>query len=226
MRTTKPISTISYNTSEFLENMLNELIKAHKVAFWCYIEHIGEALEDGTIEKNHKHVYIEPNVKIDTMDLQDMSKELDPLKPDKPLKCVEFRPSKWVDWVWYTLHDVWYLSTKFETKQYSYTKQDYKYSDEAEFEERYNRAIHSSDIHQQQALLEALGRYTAGQLAMMGMVKPQQAIQLAAFENLLNKGRSHVAYEKEIEDRIKKLEELEKNAGFREVEENPFEEIE
>lgn len=70
MRTSKPISTISYNSPEFLTLKLNEWMKKGLVAYWCFILHKGETLDDGTVEKDHIHVFIEPNKTVDTLSLQ------------------------------------------------------------------------------------------------------------------------------------------------------------
>ena len=56
MKTTKPISTISYNTPEFLENKLNELLANGLISFFAYILHEPE--EDET--KRH---LVYPNLK-------------------------------------------------------------------------------------------------------------------------------------------------------------------
>ena len=62
MKTSKPFSTISYNTADFLSVKLNDLVNRRKIAFWAYVEHLPEEDE----KKAHKHLYIVPNGQINT----------------------------------------------------------------------------------------------------------------------------------------------------------------
>lgn len=126
MKTTKPISTISYNTYPYLTLRLRELLKARKIAFFCLIQHKGEDDEGGL--KDHIHLYIEPAVSIQTVDLQDFFVEPCP-GSELPLKCIPFRSSDFSNWYLYVLHDVQYLQTKGLTKKYHYTDSDILTSD-------------------------------------------------------------------------------------------------
>ena len=107
MATQNPISTISYNTEKFLVEKLEAWKKAHIIQAYMYIMHKGE---DG--DKDHIHLRIEPNRRIDPMDL---SEELKEYKPGmkKPLGCRPFRPSKEEDWFLYVVHDPEYLKLKY-----------------------------------------------------------------------------------------------------------------
>lgn len=107
MATQKPISTISYNTEPFLREKLNSWVSAHIIQAYQYICHKGE---DG--DKDHIHLRIEPNKKLDPMDLMEQLKEY-PLGSKKPLGCRPFRPSKEEDWFLYAVHDDQYLSLKY-----------------------------------------------------------------------------------------------------------------
>lgn len=120
MKTIKPISTISYNSKNFLVLKLNELLKAHKISFWCFIFHKAEVDE----KKDHFHLYIEPNTRLDTMDLQDELKEI-VIGSDKPLGCINFHSSKFADWYYYSMHYKPYLAGKNESRQYSYCRADF-----------------------------------------------------------------------------------------------------
>ncbi len=106
MATSKPISTISYNSEEFLKQRLDEWYKQHLIQCYQYIKHKGE---DG--DKNHIHLRIEPNKTLDPMDLTQMLREPDP-KHDKPLGCRPWRPAKEEDWFLYAIHDKQYLKLK------------------------------------------------------------------------------------------------------------------
>lgn len=107
MATQKPISTISYNSEIFLKEKLDNWIKAHIIQTYMYICHKGE---DG--DKDHIHVRIEPNKKLDPMDLQSQLLEYK-IGNDKPLGCRPFRPSKEEDWILYAVHDETYLKLKY-----------------------------------------------------------------------------------------------------------------
>jgi hypothetical protein len=107
MATQKPISTISYNTKSFLLEKLKTWYEAHTIQAYMLIFHKGE---DG--DKDHFHVRIEPNKKLDPMDLTEMLKEYSP-DNSKPLGCRPWRPSKEEDWYMYVVHDKEYLNIKY-----------------------------------------------------------------------------------------------------------------
>jgi len=189
MRTSKPISTISYNSPEFLKDKLNEWVKKGLIAYWCFISHKGETLDDGTVEKDHIHVFLEPNKTVDTLALQFDSQEFDAEHPDKPFKCIHFQSSKYDEWTWYVLHDAMYLAMHLESRQYEYTKDDFVYSDEDEFEDRYQRAIHSSDVVKKLKVHTAYANgYRASDMAYQGLIMPQNAVQFMAFDKLFEEG--------------------------------------
>lgn len=108
MATQKPISTISYNTEPFLKEKLDTWYKAHIIQSYQYICHKGEAGD-----KDHIHVRIEPNKRIDPMDLQEQLREYQ-IGKEKPLGVRPFRPSKEEDWFLYAVHDKEYLKTKYK----------------------------------------------------------------------------------------------------------------
>lgn len=122
MRTTKAISTISFNTPSFLELKLEELTKAKKISFWAYILHQPEDDEGG--RKEHMHVFVVPSKMIQTDDLKEEFKEFDPSHPDKPRGCISWNSSKFDPWYMYILHDKRYLASKGQSRKYQY------YSDE------------------------------------------------------------------------------------------------
>lgn len=107
MATQKPISTISYNTEPFLKEKLETWLNAHIIQAYQYICHKGE---DG--DKDHIHLRIEPNKKLDPMDLIEQLREYQ-LGKDKPLGCRPFRTSKEEDWILYAVHDEQYLKFKY-----------------------------------------------------------------------------------------------------------------
>lgn len=128
MRTTKPISTISFNTPDFLRLKLGELLKCGRVSFWAFIVHKPEDDEGG--KKQHCHVYIEPSKMLQTDDLKHELLEFDPLFPDKPKGCISFNSSKFDPWYLYALHDKRYLSSKGQSRRFHYVHDDIISSDD------------------------------------------------------------------------------------------------
>ena len=108
MATQKPISTISYNSEAFLREKLDEWYQAHIIQAYMYICHQGE---DG--DKDHIHVRIEPNKRIDSMELTELLREYPLGNSCKPLGCRPWRSSKEEDWFLYAVHDKDYLKLKY-----------------------------------------------------------------------------------------------------------------
>lgn len=130
MKTTKPISTISYNSEAYFELKMNELLKAGIISFWAFIKHDGEINDEVRDAKDHIHAYIEPAKSIQTEDLRKMLQEIDFMNPGKPLGCMPFNSSKFQDWYLYSIHDIDYLASKGLVKQFYYSLDDVKTSDE------------------------------------------------------------------------------------------------
>ena len=91
MATQKPISTISYNSEAFLKEKLDSWVNAHIIQCYQYICHKGE---DG--DKDHIHLRIEPNKKLDPMSLTEELKEYQ-IGKEKPLGVRPWRPSSEAD---------------------------------------------------------------------------------------------------------------------------------
>lgn len=116
MRTTKPTSTISYNSMGFLLGVLDRLVENGVIQFYALIKHLPEEDEN----KEHIHVYLEPAKAVDTLWLRKQFIEADPEHPENPLGCMPMQASKWVDWYWYDLHDRAYLAAKGMSRKYHY----------------------------------------------------------------------------------------------------------
>lgn len=123
MATSRPISTISYNTLPFLRSRLEVLISNHKIQAYMYIFHKGE---DG--DKDHVHLRIVPNTRLDPMELTEFFKEPDLHFPqNKPLGVRPWRPSQEEDWLLYAVHDKSYMKLKYSDDPHE--KLEYKDSD-------------------------------------------------------------------------------------------------
>lgn len=135
MRTTKPISTISYNTAEYLYLKLSEL-KANKIiSFFAFIQHKAESDEGG--KKDHIHLFIEPAKMLQTEDLRQEFLEPNGEDPTKPLGCIAFHSSKFDDWCLYSLHDSRYLAMKGQAREYHYFYDEILSSDADDLNYRY-----------------------------------------------------------------------------------------
>ena len=167
MATQKPISTISYNTEPFLCEVLERLYNAHIIQAYQYIFHVGE---DG--DKNHFHLRIEPNKRIDPMDLSVEFLEFDPQKPDKPLGVRPWRSSKEEDWILYALHDSEYLMIKYgefeKGEKFPYEWKDIKASEWYDVETAYIRAKQSLKHNQVNMLTRLSQGESALRLVMQG----------------------------------------------------------
>lgn len=141
MKTKLPISTISYNTPEYLETKLREWQSAKLISEWYFIAHEPEDDEAGG--KKHMHVLLYPAKQIQTEDLIQDALQLDPEKPDKPLKCLPYRITKnFGDWYLYVIHDRAYLAMKGQSRRYHYTIEDMVTFDE----DQLNCRVHEIDM--------------------------------------------------------------------------------
>ena len=114
MRTRKPISNISYNTIPFLKAKLEYLESKGKIENWFFIKHKAELEEDiQANKKDHIHLYIKPAVFLQTMELTEEFKEVDPEK-EKPLGVLkEWQICNSFGDLWlYFIHNPLYLQHK------------------------------------------------------------------------------------------------------------------
>ncbi len=107
MATQRPISTVLWCSEQFLHEKMEELVKSHTLQAYTYIYHKGE---EG--DKDHIHLRIEPNKRIDPMNLTEMLKEY-VIGEDKPRVCRPWRNSVEEDWILYVLQDTDYMKRKY-----------------------------------------------------------------------------------------------------------------
>jgi len=97
--TSRPLSTISYNTEPFLIEKLEQWQTAHLISEYQYILHKGE---DG--DKDHIHLRVVPNKSLDPMYLADALVEF--VKGEElPRRCKPWRNSDEYNWLLYVLHN-------------------------------------------------------------------------------------------------------------------------
>lgn len=185
MRTTRPISTISYNSPEFLATKLDELVSAKKLSFWAFIPHEPEDDEAGN--KPHIHLYVVPSKMLLTDDLKDDLKEVDFTNLAKPRGCIPFRFSKFADWYLYGIHDRAYLASKGQSRKYHYHYDDVRASDDdaLRFEVK---TIDLLEVSPYQSMIEAQSQgITFNEYFARGTVPlPQCALFEKAWYLLLN----------------------------------------
>lgn len=133
--TQKPISTISYNTENFLDRKLKELYETRIIDYALYIKHKGENdIDDFTGEvkrdKDHWHIYMHTSRRIDLSLFKKEFNERDIEHFDsKPLGCMNFQVSKLGHWLCYAVHKKEYLiihKIEESEKQYTYKLKDIK----------------------------------------------------------------------------------------------------
>ena len=93
MATKKPISTISFNTSCFLDSALKSLVSSGQIMTYIYIRHLAES----DTKKEHFHVYLQPSRPVDPQKIR--TSFIEPSFDGKgDLGCLPFVPSKLHDW--------------------------------------------------------------------------------------------------------------------------------
>ena len=152
MKTTKAISTISFNTEDFLKGKLNDLVDADILSTWVYIKHQPD--EDSG--KEHFHVYMVPSQSVDLTKLRKQFKEPDAEKPETPKGCLNIVKSEWVNWAWYGLHDWAYLQSKGERRNIHYKREDFVCNDADELQALLSTLKPTRDMLQWVVIQEAL----------------------------------------------------------------------
>lgn len=167
MQTRKPISTISYNTDEFLNGKLREWKNSGLISYAMYINHEPD-VDD---KKPHKHVYIVPSRQIQTDDLEKDSCEIDKNKPDKPLKFMLMRSSKESDWILYGIHDRIYLQKKGLVRKTHYKFTDIVSTDDDTLQDMITRAKEEMMIALELRLMAFIEQgMTWGQICKTGVI--------------------------------------------------------
>lgn len=176
MNTSKPISTVSFNTEGFLKETLDKLVVSDKLEFWAYVKHLPEPKEDDGNGKEHFHVYVVPAKRIQTTGLQSYFNEFEAGKKI-PRKTMPFLTSKFPDWYLYSLHDKDYLRFKGLTKKFHYKPSDVKTSD-VDFLNYLVRQIQLTDVSVVASMAQYIGLgMTFNEYFMSGHVPVQQMKQ-------------------------------------------------
>lgn len=172
MQTTKLISSISYNTPDFLSGKLFDLVRQGIIEYAHWIWHSPEEDE----KKSHAHLVLKPNRRLDTSKLRNEFVEL-VVGEEKPRGVLPFQPSKMNDWILYSVHDVAYLLRKCQRRIHHYDKSDLK-TTEADLLEEDWRACHEGEDNRVTQLIElAQNGVTWVDILKMGFLPVNQLFQ-------------------------------------------------
>ena len=198
MKTSKPFSSISYNTSGYLKTKLIQLVDSGVLKFAAFIEHFPEEDE----KKKHKHLYLIPDGQIDTNKLLKELEEIDLENIGKILKCMPCQSSKFGDWYLYASHDIGYLGSKCQSRKYHYKQGDFITTNDDYF----NELIHTIDYSKTEKIKRFTEQVKAGkklsELVENGSVPIQQLLQynrlyemIVGYSNYRNGNPSHEVYD-------------------------------
>ena len=208
MRTSKPFATISYNSSQFLESKILELINNGIVDFACYCHHEPEEDE----KKAHKHLYIIPSAICDTNKIREFLEEKVE-DNDIPLKCLPCVSSKFDDWYLYAVHDSAYLASKGQSRKHKYLFADIRSTDEDLLREMVNNIDRSKFIGIERVVNAVKDSKPFDELILQGAVPIQLINQYKyAYEcifSALNRGGRHTHTPKSAAKKCAKLSQME-----------------
>lgn len=130
MKTTCPISTINYNSPEYLARKLTALSEAGNFDFWTFVPHKPDVDE----KKPHNHVYVRPAKQVDTSALtRAIGIEIFPDGTQGSNVKLWMKSKTFADWYLYGLHDPLYLASKGLKRNVSYTQDDFRASSKEDF---------------------------------------------------------------------------------------------
>lgn len=173
MQTSKLISTISYNTPSFLKGKLHTLVRQGIIEYAHWIWHKPEQDEDN---KEHAHVVLKPNKRLDTSALR--NEFLEPVQgEDKPRNVLPFKSSKMRDWLLYAVHDKVYLLRKCQNRAITYQKSDLQTTEPDLLEEDWRDAHEGEDSRIKQVIEAARNGVPFRQLVEAGVIPINQLFQ-------------------------------------------------
>ena len=183
MTTSKPFSTISYNSEDFLISKLDDLVTNGILDEYSFIHHAAEDDE----EKDHIHLYMIPAHKMDTSQVKEYLKEYDVKNPEKPLGCISCVSSKWDDFYMYGLHDPAYLASKGMSRKYRYIKDDFYFSSSEFFSELIRRIDRSKYVGLERITDAVENGVSFAEMARLGQIPVQLVTQYQYMYDLMYK---------------------------------------
>lgn len=181
MRTRKEISTISYNSEEYLEKVLQDLLKEEVISEYMYVLHKPEEDE----KKEHFHLFIMPNKQVDTMKLTKRFLENNQEDPLKPFGVISWRRTDYDNWLLYCSHHKMYLLSKGQSRKYHYSKEEFRFSDEGSFEYAWQHSLKESDWACRNELIRSLDQgLNVFDLIRNGSIPFSMSSQALSFDRL------------------------------------------
>lgn len=186
MRTNEMITTVTWNSEEFLIQVLEDLEREGIIEYYLYMYHISE--DDEYEKKDHIHLMVKPNRVVDTVVFRSYFFEEDPEndKPIKPLPFEKLRKSNFSDFFLYTLHDKSYLAYKGQARKFHYSVKQYVCSSE-ELLNEFNRRAHTEGdfaLHCRRMELINNEDLKPSDLILQGYMPLQMANNINALMNL------------------------------------------
>lgn len=168
-----PISTISFNTSAFLLNELQSLVKGDKIQSFMFVEHEPE--ED--TKKEHIHLVVVPASVVNPVAFRKLFFEPS-FDGKKDLGCLPFKTSKLGDWLLYSVHYEPYLLSKGLVRQHSYKLEDVVTNEPFEYVEQvFNEARETLVNNRINSFLSmAVDGASFGELLAQGLVPPNHVV--------------------------------------------------
>lgn len=194
--TKKPLSTISFNTGDYLDAQLQRLYQNNILAMYIYIKHYPE--KDTT--KEHYHVYIQPYKTVNPQEIRSFFVEPQ-TDGVPPLGCLPFVPAKLYDWLLYACHDIAYLTSKGLTRINHYPITDIVSSEPYYCIEQFWRDAHEQQSQNRIAIiLDMLCRGDSyGDILSSGLIPPNQVI---FYDKLIKTKLASLVKTKEINEDI------------------------
>lgn len=149
-----PLSVISYNSIPFAKAKLDEMRDVGYIMDYYIFPHLADTDD----KKDHRHILVIPNGRIDWSDFRKRMQEFDPSNPLKPLGVSTFEVCNSIDdWVLYVLHDEAYLEWKKSPRNIvNYPKELMICSDEDSYEHYYYHAYNESEFARHNTKLQLL----------------------------------------------------------------------
>lgn len=197
-KTSKPQSTISYNTDRFLKKTLNQLVNEGIVSYWFYINH----KPDTDDKMAHIHLRVELRKPTDMIEFEKLFIQHIRDKKHKTTKTRSFQYSDCNNWFMYAVHNPDYLRYKKMTRNYQYTLSDIKSNDKDECEYRYKIALEwlyselLKDLYAEDKLKEGI---SISALADSGIITSRNAFRMKQFNDLLSKSKVDKEYDKALQ---------------------------
>ena len=169
MQTSRLISTISYNTPSFLACRLADLVKGGIIEYAHWIHHEPEEDE----RKDHFHLVLQPNKRLDTSALRKQFVEL-PVGSSAPLGVMPFQISRMSDWLLYGVHDRAYLIQKGQKRLVAYKFEDIATTEPDLLDTQWKEAHEGENTRMRQVIEMAESGVGWMEVVRLGIVPPGQ----------------------------------------------------